>query len=380
MTNKRILFVIGTLDVGGAETHLVRIARELKQRAWQPTIFVLIPGGPLTGALVDAGIPILGISAKWFNKLPFGRAVVQQIVTLARIAFAMRKLKPAVCHFFLPTAYLFGGIAARIARIRPCIMSRRSLRNYQSNYPIYTFLEHRLHHQMDRVCGNSRAVVTQLAEEGVPADRLRLIYNGIDCSAPLSALQRDEIRAELDIPLESLVLCIVANLIPYKGHADLIDALAIIASDLPRNWVLLCAGRDDGIGMALHKRAAAAGLDKNVRWLGARRDVPRILAASDIALLCSHQEGFSNAVLEAMAAGLPMVVTDVGGNAEAVLDGVTGYVVPSHNPPLLAKSILKLALDAQRSEMGQRGRQRVEQEFSLTACVDAYEALYKEVC
>jgi len=174
------------------------------------------------------------------------------------------------------------------------------------------------------------------------------------------------------------VMSIVANLIPYKGHADLVDALALAAPDLPSGWRLLCLGRNDGIGDCLRQRAAMAGIGDNILWLGSRRDVPQILAASDIGLLVSHQEGFSNAVLEGMAAGLPMVVTDVGGNAEAVADGDTGYVVPARDPQALAAAIRRVARDPQRRLMGERGRERIHQHFSLDACVDAYERLYEE--
>jgi len=106
--------------------------------------------------------------------------------------------------------------------------------------------------------------------------------------------------------------------------------------------------------------------------------VPLFLRLADVGLLCSHEEGFSNAVLEGMAAGLPMVVTDVGGNAEAVIDGVTGYVVPAHNPELLADALLTVALADDRALMGDRGRRRVVEKFSMNSCIDAYEALYRE--
>jgi glycosyltransferase involved in cell wall biosynthesis len=375
----RILFVIGTLDVGGAETHLVRVARELKARAWEPAVFVLTTGGPLTSELVRAAIPVYGVDCLWCRKLPVGRTLTQQLLTMASLIRTMRTLRPVVCHFFLPAAYLFGGIAAMISWTRPRIMSRRSLRNYQQGHPIYTRIEHILHRRMDRVCGNSRAVVEQLAEERVPRERLRLIYNGINLVAFPEPVVRAGKRAEMVIADDVLVITVVANLIPYKGHADLIDALATIKTDMSESWLLLCLGRDDGIGASLRQRAEDAGVAQHIRWLGSRQDVPEVLAASDIGLLCSHQEGFSNAVLEGMAAGLPMVVTDVGGNAEAVVDGETGYVVPARQPQALAAAILRMALNPDRHAMGILGRARVDRCFSLSACVDSYEQLYREV-
>src|SRR5262249_9201621 len=155
---------------------------------------------------------------------------------------------------------------------------------------------------------NSRAVVAQLRDEGVPPARLGLIYNGIDPRAFNNVPPPAEIKIRLGIGEAPLVLTTVANLIPYKGHHDLLEALAGIADRLPPGWVLLCPGRDDGLGPALAQRARALNLHERVRWMGPRKDIPSILHASDIGILASHEEGFSNSILEGMAAGLPMVV------------------------------------------------------------------------
>ena len=166
--------------------------------------------------------------------------------------------------------------------------------------------------------------------------------------------------------------------LPSKGHADLIDALARVKDRLPTGWRLLCVGRDDGIRASLEARAAARELAGNIRWLGERDDVAEVLAAADLGILCSHEEGFSNAVLESMAAGLAMVVTDVGGNREAVLDGVTGLVVPPHTPETLGEAIAILAADpARRRAMGEAGRARVAERFSLDRCVADHDRLYR---
>ena len=113
-------------------------------------------------------------------------------------------------------------------------------------------------------------------------------------------------------------------------------------------------------------------------WLGQRDDAPALLAAAGVGILCSHQEGFSNSILEGMAAGLPMLVTDVGGNAEAVVDGETGLVVPAHDPARLGAALASLAGDpAPRRAMGAAGRRRAAEHFSLDECVAAYERLYE---
>lgn len=376
-----LLYVIGSLEVGGAERHVVEVALALKQRGWIPEFFVLTSGGPLTGKLQNAGIPIFGPRQPgWLIRL-----TSQRIQSWLRIALALPGLiwymvvrKPAIVHFFLPAAYILGGIAALLTATRPRIMSRRSLNHYQQKYPIYRRLERLLHLRMDKLCGNSRAVVQQLECEGVRPDQVNLIYNGVDLIPFNKQFDRESLRDSLGVGRSTLLITVVANLIPYKGHSDLLNGMAHVSQRLSIPWCLLCIGRNDGIGDSLRDLARKLNLNSCVIWTGVRSDVPALLSASDIAVLPSHEEGFSNSILECMAAGLPMVVTDVGGNAEAVLDGDTGYVVPPRDPIALGEAILKLALDLNRCEMGSRGRERAEKNFSMASCLDGYEALYNE--
>jgi glycosyltransferase involved in cell wall biosynthesis len=257
-------------------------------------------------------------------------------------------------------------------------MSRRSLNDYQRGHPVLKRIELWLHRRMNAVLANSRTVLGQLAEEGVPRDRLGLIYNGIDVAAYSSLQIKTASRRALHIDDDALVITMVANLIAYKGHRDLLQSLAIVSSQLPADWVLLCVGRDEGIGSALRDLQDELGIGKHVRWLGERTDVATLLSLTDIGVLCSHQEGFSNTVLEGMAAGLPMIVTDVGGNKEAVIDGVTGLVVLPGNPEGLGNAISKLAGDpGLRKQMGSAGRERAQQVFPISRCAVSYARLYR---
>lgn len=381
-TKRRILFVVGSLEVGGAERHVTQIAARLKARGWEPEVFVLTAGGPLTSFLNDAGVPIHGVSLpEWVSHVVKNdrlRARLRLLVTSLELIRTLWLRRPAVLHLFLPSAYVIGGLASLFAMVPARIMSRRSLRNYQAAHPFFSRIERYLHPKMTLVCGNSNAVVNELLEEGIDAQRLRLIYNGIDLEPYNTPFDRSAARTMAGFAENALVFVLVANLIPYKGHADLIKALAIIKDELPDPWIVLCLGRDDGIGAALQTDADSLGVGSHIRFLGSRTDVPDFLRLADVGLLCSHQEGFSNAVLEGMAAGLPMVVTDVGGNAEAVLDTVSGFVVPAHNPERLANAILQVSRAKDRVLMGENGRVRAKEQFSMMACIDAYEALYRE--
>jgi glycosyltransferase involved in cell wall biosynthesis len=290
----------------------------------------------------------------------------------------MRRMRPEIAHFFLPEPYLIGAPSALMLRVPVKIMSRRGLNLYQRNWPGSAALERRLHRHMSAVLANSRRVADDLQAEGCAHDRIGLIYNGVALQGLDRPTDRLAIRAGLGLRPDAVVAIVVANLIGYKGHSDLLAALASIQTSLPEGFEVLCIGRDEGARAPLEAQRAALGLDGMVTFLGVRSDVPELLGASDLSILPSHEEGFSNAVIEAMAAGLPLVVTDVGGNAEAVVEGETGFVVPPRSPEALAAAILRMAGDeALRRRLGEAGRVRAGRRYSLEACIDRYDALYR---
>jgi len=350
----------------------------LPQTDWRVIVYTVSHKGALAPKVEAAGIPVIEPPFSTLIRRCLGRAARRTLLpflSASRLLYIMLRHRPAIVHFFLPEAYLVGGVCAYLARCPVRVMSRRSLNVYQRGQYVAARIERWLHGHMRAVLGNSRAVIDELRAEGVPDDRLGPIYNGIDVTTYTAA--GGVARATLDVADDALVLIIVANLIAYKGHADLMAALAEISDSLPIGWRLLCVGRDNGNGAGLSKIAASLGLRDHVRWLGERSDVPALLACADIGILCSHQEGFANSVLEGMAAGLPMVVTDVGGNREAVEDGVSGLVVPAHDPQALGTAIATLAQNpARRIAIGAAGRQRVAEAFSLDACAARYARLY----
>lgn len=379
----KILYVIGTMQVGGAERHLFRVASELAKSDYQIQVFALDPEGPLTQLFENNGIKVRGFRTPgWLKKLIPSRRIhirISLCISSVCLFFVLLTSRPKIVHFFLPAAYIIGGFVSLFVPNIKRVMSRRSMNHYHAKHPLLARVERWLHPKMDVIAGNSQAVVEQLHEEGISQANLRLIYNGIN----LSEFEKDESRAHLRERLgfdhKVLILTMVANLISYKGHSDLINAFHSIKDKMPENWMVLLAGRDDGIQTDLYNQASALGIAEHFHFLGSRKDVVDLLSASDIGILCSHEEGFSNAVLEGMAAGLPMVVTDVGGNAEAVVHGDTGLVVSARQPDQLGEALLAMIENNSRVEMGQRGRQRIEQTFSMNACLDGYENMYSQL-
>jgi len=378
MLRNRLLVVTESLGTGGTESHLRRLLPRLSASGWQIAIFCLSDRGAHADELESKGLEVH--STRQFSVAH--NLSRRNPIFLARAASNllsfMRRWSPAIAHFYLPGPYLIGAPMAILDRTPVKIMSRRSLSNYQRRWPATAFFERKLHERMDALIGNSQAVVGELLAEGAPERKVRLIYNGIEL--PERQADRHKARQELGLDENTLVGVMVANLMRYKGHRDLISGLEKMAEQLSMPWRVLIVGRDEGLRPRLEGLARKGGVAGNIQFLGERSDVPRMLAAADFGLLVSHEEGFSNAILESMAASLPMIVTDVGGNPDAVENEKTGLVVPAHDPDAISEAILRLARDPKlRRRFGAAGRDRVNQRFSMDRCAEAHAELYEEL-
>jgi len=380
-TDKQItvVFVIGNLDIGGAERHLIRLLPLLQQAGLGVSVCTLTQKGSMASTLEKKDIDVFEPPFITFlQKIPhlIRNIILVPVATINLWLVLMRK-RPLVVHTFLPAAYLMGGFCRVLAGIPYLVMSRRSLNQYQRNHPVLMKLELLLHKTVDVALGNSRAVIGQLLEEDIPGKKLGLIYNGVDESWFTTSNQRDALRNELGLHVDTLVIIVVANLIVYKGHRELFQALARYKDEMPDDWRLICIGKDKGIGYSLNELATSLGIKSHVYMSGEKQDIRSYLVAADISVLCSHQEGFSNTIIESMAAGLPMVVTNVGGNAEAVEDKVTGFVVEAMDIDGIGLAVNKLAIDKElRSKMGKAGKDRAMNLFSMNTCTARYIALY----
>lgn len=377
--SKHLCIVVGTLNLGGCEKHLSYYLPELNKEKFSVTIFTLSEDGELAEDVRSKGVRVI---APWVASRGKKKNILFRVTRLVLVGLQFLiyniKHKPDLVHYFLPGSYLFCYPIAYIAGVRKHIVSRRSLNDYQKGQPLFIIKYERwLHLRMSALLGNSKAVVTQLiGEEFSPKEKTYLIYNGIKDHPNDILLKKNDYRKKLDVSPDTVIVCVIANLIPYKGHSDLIKSAALIESK--NNWHMIFIGEDfSNIKQSLIELTIEYSVEDKISFLGKKDDVPYYLGASDIGVLASHQEGFSNALLESMLAGLPMVVTNVGGNSEAVIDSKTGYVVPAHNEHELANKINKLIDNAElRKEFGKSGKERVETKFSLINCVSEYEKIY----
>ena len=370
----RVLIIIGSLEIGGAEKHVATLARQLRKYSITVGVCALSAAGTLKDGLQEDGVQVFhpnhqGKFCSLINKIKILRALFSYFKSAWTFLRAYYIFRPQVAHFFLPGAYIIGGLTSLITPCRARVMSRRSLNFYQQGKPLLTKLEYFLHTKMDRVTGNSKSVIDDLIAEGVSDRKLKLIYNGVAIpERPQTRVKRLTNRIE--------IVC-VANLIPYKGHLDLFEALASV----PRvfSWHLTCIGRDDNYLKELESATSDFGISNVVDFVGPVLDPLSYLAKADIGVNCSHQEGFSNALLEYMASGLGIVATDVGGNAEAIRHQVDGIIVSSRKPAEIKHAIMMLFEKNFREQLGTSARQRAIDTFANTKCIVSYAKMYREL-
>jgi glycosyltransferase involved in cell wall biosynthesis len=375
MKKPRIFFIIGSLEIGGAEKQLIALIQELCRLRYDCYVFTLHTGGPLTDDIRMLNVPLFSgqlkkrdiIKAPW--KLLSAQWELFQIV---------KTIKPDVIHSFLPLVTFMGALTGRWAKVPLVISSRRALGTHQERYPILKILDRLTNRLSDYVTVNSKSVYTDIIKrDHIDPRKLVLIYNGIDHHGFDAQIHGENtLRQTLGFHPSDKLIIMIGNLIPYKGHSDFLQAIPIIKTQIP-NAVFLLVGEDRGIGAQLKKITQALKIASCVHFMGRRTDIAALLAISALLVLPSHEEGFSNVILESMAAGLPVVATDVGGNAEAILNGETGWIVPPKDPPRMAEKIIDLLNDPERARRwGEKGRERVKTFFSIEKMLQKYLDLY----
>ncbi len=363
----RVVRVALWLRIGGIETQLSRILPRLEARGEVSSRVLLTrEEGPLAAELRRAGIPV---------ELHRLRGRIRPF-EIRRMADRFREVGAHVVHAHARAPGTTATLAARRARV-PVIAgvhNTGTIRHFRHR------IQERLLARMRAavVCVSDRVRRDYVAATGVPAHRVRVLYNGIDVGAIASLpREREAVRAEFGMPPDAILAVCPARLVPQKGHDLLVDAFARVASRHTRAHLLLAG--EGPLAVPLAETIDAAGLRGRVVLAGPRRDVPRLLRAADLAVLASHREGFSNVVLEALAAGTPLVVTDVGGNREAMEGEATGRLVPPGDPDALARALDQLLADGDlRTRLGEAAARRAWR-FDLDRIAAETETLYRDV-
>jgi len=375
--NPIILYAIGSLVLGGSEKQMAMLVKHLDQLNFNCHLFVLQPFGPLKNVLKKSNVKIY--SGGYLSEKSTLVKILSLLRAQLRLFRVIRKIRPDIVHAYLPLTNFMGSLAGRILKVPLVVTSKRALGTHQDRYRgsrIFDIASFRL---SNWVTVNSKAVGADTIKcDRGDAGKIRLIYNGVKLDQFTSgSFERKKIREALHLDPDKKLIITVANLIPYKGHIDLLAAATLVTEHFPDSLFLL-VGEDRGIRNNLVKLAQDKGIVTHVLFMGLRDDISDLMATSDVSVLPSHEEGFSNAVLESMAAGLPVVATRVGGNSEAIIDGETGWLVAPKQPDKLAVKIIDLLADPAKAEKwGQAGRRRVEQFFSDKRMFADYIKLYR---
>jgi glycosyltransferase involved in cell wall biosynthesis len=361
----RVLQVIPTLVRGGAEKQLAMLSAGLPRDRFDVHVAVLTHTGPLEESLRSAGIPVTVIGKRW--KL--------DPIAYLKLQRHIKSLQPDIVHTWLFAANAYGRQAAIAARVPHIVAGERCVDPWKGQGQLA--IDRMLTTRTDRIAVNSSGIVEFYVGKGLPREKFVVIPNGIPSAAAVT-LSREEVLNELNLPSDSRLIAAVGRLWPQKGLKDLIwacDLLKCIRNDVhlliigegPQRW-------------RLERFRDHVQIGDRVHFLGERSDVPQLLPHCECLWLGSSYEGQSNAIMEAMNAGLPVVATDIPGNRDLVIPGETGFLVDVGDRAAFAQKTQMLLTDPARArQMGQAGLSRVHDHFSVEQMINRHVALYEQL-
>jgi len=372
----RIVFLTTGLSTGGAEAMLFKLLENIDRKKFDPYVISLISQGEIGPRIAKLGIPVyaMGMNTSGLSVFP-----------LVRLFKTLRQIRPDIVQTWMYHADLLGGVVARLAGIEKVVWALR-------NSNLSPDLTKNSTIQVVKICA---AISTWLpiqilscskrageihTELGYCRDKIKIIPNGFDLgSFQPNTESRESVRNELGLPCDAFLVGLMARYDSQKNHAGFITAAARIRRAMPHVHFVLAGTGVDETNEALTKLIAEHDLKNHIHLLGQRSDMPRLMASLDILASSSFGEAFPNVLGEAMACGVPCVVTDVGDSAEIV--GDTGRVVQSGDMEGLARHIQELMSmpTEERARLGQKARARVEANYEIGHVTRLYEEFYEHI-
>jgi glycosyltransferase involved in cell wall biosynthesis len=370
-----IVFVIGSLTIGGTEKQLVMLAKGLKARGWSVAVFAFDGSGVMADRLAQEGIRL--VDGGYRSSLSRFHKTVMLLFCLLKLTGLLRREHPRIVQGFLPGVTFVSALSARLARTPVNIISKRALATHQDRSSILKWLDRAANRMADVITANAATVAEDTAaRDGYPQARIVVIPNGMEfAEIDRAASLRQVTRGKLGLKEDEIAIIMVANLLPYKRHAVLIRAFAKLAPH--HSGKLFLAGRDDGAGASLVELAAKLGVANRTFVLGQCDWIPSLLSAMDVGVMASPQEGMSNAVMEKLASGLPMVAAGAGGNLD-VLKGMPGCVlVRPDDPEDMSRGIEEVIAALSTGNKNGELRRVARLRFSVDGMVESHELLYR---
>ncbi len=369
MEKIKILFLIDVLEeLGGAEKNLLQVVSSLDRSKFEPMIYCL-KAGFAYDEFRKKGVEAIDLN---LNRI-YGFNGLIKAVKFIRF---LRKNKVKIVVTYFESSDFWGALSARLAAVPIVLSNRRDLgfNLKKSHILAYRFINR----YFDRIIAVCNAVKDEIVKrEKVNPDKIVTIYNGVDTYVP-EETNLQELKRSLGLDENKQTVTMVANFDPIKGHKDLLTAAAKVLDRYNSAQFLLVGTGRNGYEQQIKSFAAQLGINKNVVFAGFRPNIAQILMLSDISVLSSSSEGFSNAVIESMAAGKPVIAANVGGNKEAIDDGKTGFLFPPKDTTAFADLILLCLRDRELAQkVGQTAKLEVERLFTAKVMIEELENLFE---
>jgi glycosyltransferase involved in cell wall biosynthesis len=369
----RVLMLSTAIGVGGgAEEQVMLLSLGLRARGWEVKIVSLLPLFPISAELEASDIALSSLGMR--RGIPDPRAMVRLVKELGRF-------RPDVVHCHMPQANLLARAVRPFHPIPVLISTLHNLTMERINGGSGHFLE-RAHGWTDRFCDITTVICTAavksyLERGAVSANKIAVFYNGVNTVnfQPDSSV-RQQFRRALGVE-NKFVWLAIGRFERAKDYPNLIRAFQAAVNHSSQDQMLLICGQGS-LENEIRAQVKACSLEERVRFLGVRRDIPNVMNAADAFVLSSYLEGLPMVLLQASSVGMPIVATDVGGNAEVVSDGENGFVVPPKNDQALTKAMQRV-LDlpaAERLRMAEHGRHFAQEKFEIERILDRWESLY----
>ena len=364
----RVLHLITSFEIGGTERQAVELLKRLDAERYDVRLAVLRNDGPFYSE-IEARFP----DVPEFPLTSFYDAnALKQLLQLRRL---MLRDRIDILHAHDFYSSFIGAAAARLSGVRVIACQRHLKLSDRRAHKWATRVIHRLAH---RILVNSEAIRDYIIEhDSAPLGKIVVIRNGV-VPVTSSTDPSDELRRELGLDAGSTLVGMVARLQEVKGHRFFMEAASRVLHSRPETHFVLVG--DGPLRTEIESQSAALGITDHVHLLGDRADVSRLVGAFDLLVLASLHEGLPNAVMEAMAAGVPVVATSVGGTKELIADGKTGYLAPPSDSAALADRIqFALGDEVHREEIVSAARRRITSAFGIERMVESVETLYQEL-
>ena len=371
MEKARILFVVGSLGIGGTEKQLYLLLKYLDRKHFKPLVVHLSDEGYWIKKIEALGIEVVCFKRK--GSFDFGR--------LRNLVGIMTTWKPDIVHAFQPSGNTYAGLGALLSRSGPTILSYRSFLTFKLfPHSFKGFIDRFVYLRAGVVVCNSRALQNHLIGRFGKEIRTAVIHNGIDSLDLLSRNTEPPLRNPFDVPQNAGIIGTVGRLVPIKNHMLFLDIAKDVLKIRPDTYFVLVG--DGPMRGDLHAHARHLGISNRVIFTGERPDANSLMDFFDIFLLTTSNgkklgEGFPNVVMEAMARRIPCIASDAGGTRELFKNGVAGYLVNPSSKAAYTTKILELLnnQDVKRA-MGEHGRNIIRRGYSIEKMAGEFEALY----